>query len=282
MMPAYVTLTAYAGRADSNFRDKRVDAVPSDTLVAPLTDFTPWRIYAWGWANGAKVSFATVEVSPAASGETVATLVLGSHVPADTDGDGVPDNYDDCPQSADPAQTGGCAGTMNLPDAPTMMMPDAPINSGPNLIMNPGCETGTTGWGSYHSTLTQAPIPRSGNFSCQVCLNPTFTNYTIDDNPNTVSSPLAGQLYVASAWVRAGLSNTGTMTVSLTLREHTTQGVIGPETQGQPVTLTDQWQQVTSAHMLAADAFDLDIYIGGDGVAGDCFLVDDIFLARAL
>ena len=282
MMPAYVTLSAYTGRADSSFRDKRVDAVPSDTTVAPLTDFSPWRIYAWGYANGTRVSFATVEISPAASGETVATLMLSGTLPADSDGDGVPDNFDDCPQAADPNQDGNCSGTQSMPDAGNMSMPDGPLNNGPNLIMNPGCETGTTGWEGYHSTLSQAPIPRSGNFSCMVCLNPSFTNYTIDDSPNTVSSPLAGQLYVASAWVRSGPSNTGTTQVSLTLREHTTQGVIGPQTQGQPVTLSNQWQQVTSAHMLAADAFDLDIYIGGDGVTGDCFLVDDIFLARAL
>jgi hypothetical protein len=282
--PAYVTLSAYAGRADSNFHNRRIDGMlPSDTVVTPLHDFTPWRLFAWGFVSGQNtpVSFATVEVTPAASGETLARLVLGNNVPTDSDGDGVPDNYDDCPQTPDPEQLGNCNGTQNQPDASGNNIDASPM-TGPNLIMNPGCETDTSGWGGYHSTITQAPLPRSGSFSCMVCLNANFTNYTIDDNPNTVSMPLAGQLYVASAWVKSGPSNVNTMSISLTLREHTTQGVIGPQTQGQPVTLTDQWQQVTSAHMLAADAFDLDIYIGGNGTPGDCFLVDDVYLARIL
>lgn len=283
--PAYVSLSAYAGRSDSNFRNRRVDGMlPSDTVITPVNDFSPWRLYAWGYVSGQNTpsSFATVEVTPAASGETLAKLVLGNNLPTDSDGDGVPDNYDDCPQTADPEQLGNCNGTQNQPDASGNNMPDASGMVGPNLIMNPGCEVDTSGWGAYHSMITQAPLPRSGSFSCMVCLNQNATNYTIDDNPNTVSMPLSGQLYVASAWVKSGPSNVNTQSVSLTLRVHTTQGVIGPESQGQPVMLTDQWQQVTSAHMMASDAFDLDIYIGGDGTPGDCFLVDDVFLARIL
>src|SRR5262249_26656376 len=247
--PAYVSLSAYAGRADSSFRNRRIDGMlPSYTVITPVTDFSPWRLYAWGYITGhtAPVSFATVEVSPTPGGETLAKLVLGNNLPADSDGDGVPDNYDDCPQVADPEQLGNC--NPNQPDASGNNV-DASGMTGPNLIMNPGCETGTTGWSGWHSAITQAPLPRSGNFSCMVCLNQNFTNYTIDDDPNTVSMPLSGQLYVASAWVKSGPTNIGTRSVALTLREHTTQGVIGPETQGQPVMLTNQWQQVTSAHM---------------------------------
>ena len=33
---------------------------------------------------------------------------------------------------------------------------------------------------------------------------------------------------------------------------------------------------------MSADASDLDTYIGGNGTPGDCFLVDDVFLARIL
>src|SRR5262249_23778778 len=264
-------------RPGSGFHGQRIEgSLPADDVIAPLDDFTPWRMIAWGFVSGrsAPVSFATVEVRPAASGETLALVRLTGNLPADSDGDGVPDADDDCPMTPDPAQDGNCgarfdAGGNDRPDgAPT----------GINLVMNPGCETGTTGWTGWHSTLTQAPLPHTGMYSCQVCLNPSFTDYTIDDSPNTVSMPRAGELYGATAWVKAG-PTMSTQMVQLTLREHVAQGVIGPLTDGPAVILTNQWQQVQSSHTMSADAFDLDIYIGTTGaigVPGDCFLVDDI------
>src|SRR5262249_1902655 len=104
--PSYVMLSAYAGRPGSGFHGQRIEgSLPADDVIAPLDDFTPWRMIAWGFVSGrsAPVSFATVEVRPAASGETLALVRLTGNLPADSDGDGVPDAYDDCPMTPDPA-----------------------------------------------------------------------------------------------------------------------------------------------------------------------------------
>lgn len=143
-----------------------------------------------------------------------------------------------------------------------------------NLLPNPGCESGTSGFAGYNATLgTSTTIRRSGAASCRVAATagPFFTiNAT-----NSVSGPAAGRAYTASAWVRAD-GNTG-RPVFAALRER--GGPTADRTvYGGRVQLSTQWQRVTvTSTVQATGRTALDFYVVQDpGSAGQVFYVDDL------
>src|SRR5262249_36188027 len=145
-----------------------------------------------------------------------------------------------------------------------------------NLVTNSGFENGTTdGWTPFQSTLSISSVAHSGAYACTVCLQ-TGAEFTIDDQPNTVSNPLQGDVYLAQAWVRDLPVAAGGQTVTIVLREWLSPGVNGTRSRASLVA-SSTWQLLQVQHTMSANAESLDVYIGNDTAsAGDCFIVDDI------
>jgi hypothetical protein len=81
-------------------------------LVQPGATQGALRVHARGLVATARVADGTLTIPSGARGTFA--LRLDADVPADGDGDGVPDSIDDCPAAPNPSQ-GGCPG--NNPDA---------------------------------------------------------------------------------------------------------------------------------------------------------------------
>jgi hypothetical protein len=112
-----------------------------------------------------------------------------------------------------------------------------------------------------------------GFWSSEVCA--TASNYTIDDAPNTVSSPASGSVYGARAWVR---SSTGTPSVRAVLRE---SGGGALRTNGTAVTVSSTWQLITVKHTVSSGVSSLGVFYEVEsGGSGTCFLIDDASLAQ--
>ncbi|HMF43343.1 MAG TPA: hypothetical protein VKQ32_21875 [Polyangia bacterium] len=77
-------------------------------LLQPGATQGGMRIHVQGLAASVRVADGTMTIPPPPRGQFA--LVLDGAVPADGDGDGVPDAIDDCPAVANPNQ-GGCPGT---------------------------------------------------------------------------------------------------------------------------------------------------------------------------
>lgn len=75
-------------------------------LIQPGTTVGDLRIDLRGLVAGALVDEATLAIAPSARAGGTFAVSLAASLPADSDGDGVPDPIDDCPSVADPAQTG--------------------------------------------------------------------------------------------------------------------------------------------------------------------------------
>ena len=55
-------------------------------------------------------------------------------------------------------------------------------------MANPSFEASLSGWYGYRSVLTRVTEGEDGAWAAQVALNCACTVYTLDDNPNTVST----------------------------------------------------------------------------------------------
>jgi beta-glucanase (GH16 family) len=177
--------------------------------------------------------------------------------------------------SSPPAPTPTPAPAPTPTPPPNPAPPPAPITG--NLITNPGCETGTTGWAAWNGSLSRnSSVARSGSASCQAA-HTTGTLYTLDDNPDTVLSPRQGQQYTATAYVRS--STAAGKPVNLVLRE---KGGASPQgyVESPTVFLSNNWQRMTvSTTIAAADRTSLDVYIvQHDATSGNSFQAADISL----
>jgi hypothetical protein len=154
-------------------------------------------------------------------------------------------------------------------------------SGGVNMLSNPGCENGTTYFKPYQSSLsTTTANPRSGSSACK--LTSTGGAYYDMETAQTVPNPTVGQVYSASAWVRAD-SNSGRKAY-MVLRESG-----GPSTHrslyGPGITLTTEWQQVVNTITVQSSGrTSLDFYVIQDpGAAGQVFYIDDLnFVSGAL
>jgi len=152
-----------------------------------------------------------------------------------------------------------------------------------NLVANGDFETGVWGWLGYDATLAQSTTAHGGMYSCQLCRSVGTGGFSLDDDRYSVNYPRQGEVYYAEAWVRLlpGAPVAPTARANLFLREWPRDGVIGPMSFGPPAYLDQNWRMVTVQHTVTADAFGLDLYLGGDDVAPvGCFLADDIVLRR--
>lgn len=87
-------------------------------LIQPGVTMGDLRIDLRGLSSGALVDEGTLKIPAASAVGGTFEVTLASALPADSDGDGVPDPIDDCPSVPDPKQT-GCATDGGRADAAT-------------------------------------------------------------------------------------------------------------------------------------------------------------------
>jgi Carbohydrate binding domain/Glycosyl hydrolases family 16 len=158
---------------------------------------------------------------------------------------------------------------------------DSGVASG-NLIANWSFESatvGTSGWQGWQSTLRRvanADAP-NGHYVALVT-EASGEGYSIQDNPNTIPSAVAGTTYAATAYAAAASASAAGKTVSLVLREEDANGnivMLWPVS----TTLTTTFQQLQTSATVQNSGDSLDIYIyQGGSTAGDAFFADAITL----
>ncbi|MGE5482856.1 MAG: carbohydrate binding domain-containing protein [Bacteroidota bacterium] len=150
-------------------------------------------------------------------------------------------------------------------------------------VANPSFETDLSGWESWQGTLTRVSLGDApdGSYVAKVTRS-TGSSFTIDDNPASVSSTVAGQKYWASAWVKAASSSSLGKTVTLRLREINSSGVLVKETVSPGIALTNSFQQLFVTVTVTASGNTLDLRISQGGAAsGDAFYADLFDLSSA-
>jgi hypothetical protein len=152
--------------------------------------------------------------------------------------------------------------------------------SGSNILSNPGCESGTTGFTGIGATISTVSSPvHSGNTSCRVASTGVTSYYDItarDAYPN----PQAGQTFTGYAYVRAD-SNTGGR-VYVAMQEYNGSTLV-KSTYGTPVSLTTNWQLVNNTTIFPSSGTSVDIYIVQDpGSGGQTFYADDMFFSSGV
>lgn len=151
-----------------------------------------------------------------------------------------------------------------------------PLASASNSVKNPGCEINTNNWGSWQGTLTRTTaVAHSGVASCEIAYK-SGGSYTLDDNPTTITNPVVGRQYTASAWVRS--SNAVNKSAQIVLRQSggsaAQKSVAGPA-----VTLGTAWKEVTVTATMDAGRTGLEVYIiQNSATSGNKIQIDDIAL----
>jgi len=85
-------------------------------LIQPGVTVGDLRVDAHGLSSGALVDEGTLKIPAASLGGGTFEVMLAPALPADSDGDGVPDPIDDCPAVPDPKQA-GCSTDGGITDA---------------------------------------------------------------------------------------------------------------------------------------------------------------------
>ncbi|MEO8212318.1 MAG: hypothetical protein ABI560_03955 [Myxococcales bacterium] len=85
-------------------------------LIQPGDSTGLLRVHVRGLRLGARVLDGATQVTDDARKHGILELLLDTTVPADSDGDDVPDLIDDCPDQADPDQKGCPGGTSHVPE----------------------------------------------------------------------------------------------------------------------------------------------------------------------
>ena len=160
-----------------------------------------------------------------------------------------------------------------------------PIPAG-NLTENPSFEQNTAAWDVFRSDLAreEAADAPDGDYVVRVTLAASPGEYSIDDDPETVRSSRQGQLYTASAWVKATSSTEGQW-VCLSLREGLEDGDEEfPFSQAAVRATASEYRQVVVTHRAeeSGKAIGVHVFRQGDSVReDDAFIVDALTVVPA-
>jgi hypothetical protein len=161
--------------------------------------------------------------------------------------------------------------------------PSAAIPSG-NVTANPSFEENTTGWDKFQAKLAreQAADAPAGDQVARVTATGPVGEYSIDDDPETVSSSRAGALYTATAWVKATDANDGE-NICISLREGLEGGGEVRFAAALAEASAGEYRQVRVAYRAEVDGetIGVHVYRAGPGVTeGESFLVDAITITE--
>jgi serine/threonine protein kinase len=154
-----------------------------------------------------------------------------------------------------------------------------------NLTSNPSFESDTSGWGVFNSELARerASDAPDGRHVVRVSLVGSPDEYTIDDEPETVGSSREGQVYTASAWVKATEETDGT-TICISLREGVEDGGDAPFSAASVEASADEYRRVEVSHRATASGKTIGVHVfpALSGVEqGGSFLTDAIAITES-
>jgi hypothetical protein len=154
-----------------------------------------------------------------------------------------------------------------------------------NLTGNPSFEQDTSGWDFSGSDITReeaSDAPDGENVARVTAAGPQ-TDYSIDDDPETVSSSREGRSYTASAWVKATEATDGEK-ICISLRERPEDGDGEfPFSAGSVRASAQGYRAVRVTHPAEASGRTIGVHVfrAGGGVSeGEAFLVDAIALTE--
>jgi hypothetical protein len=158
-----------------------------------------------------------------------------------------------------------------------------------NLTVNPSFERVSAGWDAYQSKITRerASDAPAGRYIARVALASEPDEYSIDDEPETVSSSVRGRAYTATAWVKATPETDGNW-VCIAIREHAPgagEDSWAGVAQGHVVASTAEFRQARVTYVARADAHTIGVHVFRyPPVVGkrDAFLVDAITMTEDL
>lgn len=170
--------------------------------------------------------------------------------------------------------SGGC-----LLDEFTVAHTDIPED---NLTSNPSFEVGLESWISWQGILSREPHPQApdGEWVVQVSMG-AGDSFSLDDEPDTLSSAPTGDCFVASVDVAAGSESARGKPVTLVLRELVGESDPVQETMSDAIALDEEFVTVAVSAIVSGVGNNLDIYVQQDqAAAGDAFFADRVLLQR--
>jgi Protein kinase domain len=154
-----------------------------------------------------------------------------------------------------------------------------------NLTTNPSFERGTAGWDVFESEITRerASDAPHGETVVRVTLTGAPGEYTIDDDPETVSSTGEGNSYTASAWVKATEATDGEQ-ICISLREglDDSEGS-NPFASASVRASAQEYREVHVRYRAATSGRSIGVHVfrAGSGMRrGEAFLVDAITITE--
>ncbi len=151
-----------------------------------------------------------------------------------------------------------------------------------NLTSNPSFEVGLESWSSWQGTLSREPHPQApdGEWVVQVSLG-IGDYFSLDDDPDTLSSPPAGDCFVARADVAAGSESSRGKPVTLVVREMVGGTDAVEATMSDAIALGEDFETVAVSALVTGAGDSLDVYLKQDqATAGDAFFADRVILQR--
>jgi serine/threonine-protein kinase len=203
-------------------------------------------------------------------GIALAVLVAGVAIALVAGGGGDGGGGGDSPTGEGDGGGGGGGGTAVIPAG--------------NLTSNPSFESDTSGWDFSGSSIASEPADDApdGERVVRVTQEGASTDYSIDDDPDTVDSSSAGTPYTATAWVKATESTDGAP-LCISIRERPENGGGDFPLASASVTASaNEWREVSVTHQAEASGMRIDVHVfrvGGDG-EGEEFLADAITLTE--
>ena len=160
----------------------------------------------------------------------------------------------------------------------------SPIPAG-NLTTNPSFEGDTDGWDFFESDIASVPAADApdGKRVARVTWSGSPGEYSIDDDPETVSASKAGRIYTATAWVKASDLNDG-KPICISLREGLENGGDFPFSAGIVNATTSEYRELRVTHRAEADGEMIGVHVfraGSDMSQGEFFLVDAIAITES-
>jgi Protein kinase domain len=154
-----------------------------------------------------------------------------------------------------------------------------------NLTANPSFEQDKSGWDVFESEITreQASDAPHGETVARVTLTGAPGEYSIDDDPETISSAGEGNSYTATAWVKATEATDGEE-ICISLRE----GLDDSEESNPFATASvrasaEEYREVRVRYRAATSGRSIGVHVfraGGGTTKGEAFLVDAIVITE--
>jgi hypothetical protein len=182
------------------------------------------------------------------------------------------------------AGDGSAAGSSDVADAGGSIAEaslDAEGGGRDNLVANPSFEQGQAGcgpgWTPGAAVMTRSSTARTGAASCQICANPTDTQY-MNLSVSAAIAVKAGS-YTAEAWLRAPPTGAAAGRTGVQIFFHPAGG--GSDVLHQALILQPggDWEPSNESFVLPQDGT-LDFVVHGYEPNGGCVLVDDVSLYR--